>query len=184
METAPSQDFFILTLLHIDERKAELSTLDGNTVEVLLAFGTRISGRANSAEPYRRTYPGDRLTVKALGIAARRELGLRPRTLLHMTTRILWQNTVLPMHRPVATFLSKHTKAYQKACNECHFCRDTLRKGRENEEDGPFPSCFFCKDSPAWHHGACCPHNPLSRYYHGRTHKERFEDLVRAERNF
>ena len=175
----PQQDFFLLNLENIDESQATLSTLDGTSVSILLSFGSRIAGRASAhGMPYLRIYQGESMTVKALGIAARRALGLQPRTPLHVTTRLLWGNEVLPMHRPLGTLLGEDAKAFRTAYENCYLCHSTLRQGARQEDRGPFLGCYFCNDSPSWHHGACCPHNTQSRFFQGKSHRERFEEVA------
>ena len=169
----------MLNLESIDESQATLFTLDGTSVSILLAFGSRIPGRASAqGMPYLRVYQGESMTVKALGIAARRALGLQPRTPLHVTTRILWRNEVLPMHRPLGTLLDPGAKAFRTTNETCYLCHTLLRTGTRMQDRGPFLGCYFCNDSPSWHHGACCPHNKQSNFFTGRSHRERFEEVA------
>ena len=105
--------------------------------------------------------------VKDLGIHARCAMGLEPYTPVGKTTRIIHAGRYLPMHQPVVT-LCPHAGWYNTAQHYCTFCLCSLQNKRGSL--GPFQGCWFCLDSPAWHHGGCCPHNPLSTQWNGPPH--------------
>ena len=173
----PPQQIFALHLQEIDESHALLYTLDGKEVEVGLSF--RVQDLCDHAlEIWRRPYPGCALHVKDLGKLARKEMGLDPTTPLHISTRIIYNGEVLPMHRPLSTLLDKDSTYYHMAQICCHFCRGPLRGNRRGGDPlitaGPYAHCFFCQDSPAWHHGACCPHNEAAPYCDGMPHTSRY----------
>ena len=109
-----------------------------------------------------------RFLVKDLGIHARLLLGKEGYTPTWQTTRIRHHGNYLPMHQPVAT-LCPSAECYHEAMYYCTFCRGELRN--RHGAVGPFEWCWFCLDSPTWHHGACCPHNPMAVEWNGMPHR-------------
>ena len=75
-ESTKGPSYFILTLLSIDERGAQLTTLAGEEVAVVFDMDPTLA------------------VVKDLGRWARRNLGLRGRTEPGEFTQIVWQNQV------------------------------------------------------------------------------------------
>ena len=177
MEEPPPQEGFLLELTSIDETQATLNMLDGKEVSIRLRF--QLDDLIDPAlELHQPPYPGCALHVKDLGRIARQELGMSPVTPLHISTRVIHLGEVLPMHKPLAMLLDPTTPYYAMAQRCCHFCRSPLRGNRRGGAPlvsaGPYDDCFFCKDAPAWHHGACCPHNATSPHCNGPTHLGRY----------
>ena len=176
----PPQQIFLLELVDIDETHARLSALDGKEVRVALRF--QMQDLCILMDPVldseQSPYPGVALHVKDLGKLARKEMGLPPSTPLFMSTRVVYEGNVLPMHRPLATLLASDSPFYHMAQRCCHFCRRPLRGNRRGGEPlvtaGPYNQCLFCEDTPAWHHGACCPHNEAAPYCQGMPHASRY----------
>ena len=175
------QQHFVLTLEEVNRTGAVLSTQDGTVVRVPLAFvGLRPSSEIRRTV-LRDNYWGEVLTAKHLGIYARRGLGLPGRTPLHTSTRILWQGAPLHVHRPIATLLEVQSEEFQIANTHCLYCKQQLQHD-DPRHSGPFHTCYFCYDTPAWHHGECCPFNPGSKHFHGRSHTQRFEAAFHSAR--
>ena len=153
----PIGETFLLTLQEIDGAQATLTTLAGE--EVTVRFQTNVRSAL----------------VKDLGRWARRNLGLPGRTQPGVFTKIIWKDRALGLNQPLAVLVEGELQ--QHANKTCTFCQSPLRKGPGKSgpysTDGPFPFCNFCDDSPTWHHGWCCPQNPLSPTYKGLTHADR-----------
>ena len=119
--------------------------------------------------------------VKDLGIDARLLLGLPGYTQPWRTTRIVHQGEYLPMHQPLIA-LCPDAAHYSAANLLCTFCR----RGLWNKQGiaGAFKACWFCRDSPTLHHGACCPHNPMAREWNGvphhRLHQTNMQSYIRT----
>ena len=186
VDEPPAQEVFLLDLLTIDEEHAVISTLDGKDTRVPLRFQLQ-DLLDPTLEIGRPPYPGCALHVKDLGRLARLEMGLEPTTPLHLSTRIVYQGVVLPMHKPISTLLDSNSCYYAMAQRCCHFCRCPLRGNRREGDplvtSGPYDKCFFCDDTPAWHHGACCPHNQASVYCDGTPHATRYKRQWRLRYN-
>ena len=150
--------FFILTLHEIDKDKARLSTMAGKEVEV--HFRGNISTHV----------------AKDLGRWARRNLGLKERTELGEFTQIVWKDQILGINHPLSWLLKEEQSNSPERTIPCTFCQNPLVAGPTAASSlaalGPFPFCYFCNDTPAWHHGWCCPQNPGSSMYRGRTHAD------------
>ena len=174
----PPQEVFVINLLRITHWGAVVATLQGQEAEIPLTFigNSRIlDGLTSPQEPHN----GLLMTVKDFGRIARQTLGLDPVTPLQVTTRVVYENQVLPMHRPMSTLLEADTALLRQAAQCCHFCRKPLhlhsRAGASASLDsGPRQHCLYCLDEPAWHHGDCCPCNPVSVYCDGKPHFERY----------
>ena len=178
----PCQSTFLLNLISISFTEAVLTTMDGKHVTIPLTFDVRSKRHKNQnvgkngSQRGRKVFLGLDLTIRDLGIVARRELGLPGRTPLHVTTRIVQNFTALPKYRPLATFVAAKSLDIVKAYSSCFFCGEQLEHHKGGVAfEGPFNYCYFCEDAPAWHHGACCPHNWNSKYCRGLTHTERYE---------
>ena len=159
-ESTAGPSYFILTLLSIDERGAQLSTLAGEEVTVVFDMDPTLA------------------VVKDLGRWARRNLGLRGRTEPGEFTQIIWQNQVLGINQPLAMLLEGDNASQRRTLRNCTFCLKELWGPLEGtsatgEVPAPFPYCFFCEDRPSWHHGWCCPQNVTSCMYRGPTHADR-----------
>ena len=120
---------------------------------------------------------GWRYLIKDLGIQARIMMGLPGYTQPWMTTRLVHEGVYLPMHLPLVALCPKAdwcrtSKVY------CNFCGWGLRNHRGKL--GAFKACWFCKDQPANHHGACCPHNPASKEWNGMPHWQRHQKNIRS----
>ena len=119
--------------------------------------------------------------VKDLGIDARQLLGLPGYTQPWRTTRIVHQGEYLPMHQPLIA-LCPDAAHYSAANLLCTFCK----RGLWNKQGiaGAFKACWFCRDSPSLHHGACCPHNPMAREWNGvphhRLHQANMQNFIRT----
>ena len=204
---APPQKLYVLNLLDVNHKEAVLGTIDGTVVRVPV-FWT-----ANEARPYGGTvdregnpltvdnecllfcqnpesvmHDGTALTMKHLGILARRALGLPGRTPLGVSVRVIMGTKVLGIHQPLGTLMDKQSREYSWANQHCHCCQQgllgpTFEYSWANPHGiEPFAHCYFCGDSPSWHHGWCCPHNPQSNFYRGPSHTSRYHDHVRRAR--
>ena len=197
----PPQQIFALNLTSINENRAILSTLGGQEVTVGLNFQPHTVERdlgfsvSKDPEALMKVAQGERRrrskvgpirdlglndTVMDLGMTARLLMGLSPRTPLGVTTRVMAEDKVLSMWRPIITLIhtpSAHFVSLHHLANiTCHFCRATMNPVKDEPfTEGPFRWCFFCEDYPAWHHGRCCPYNWTSAYCRGTSHKERYE---------
>ena len=151
--------FFVLTLHVTNRNKAVLSTMAGTEVEVQFPLG--------------RFYT---FVAKDLGRWARRNLGLKGRTDPGEFTQILWKDRVLGINQPLTSLLDGEQSSSPQHPLPCTFCQNPLRPKTNaapySEAQGPFPYCCFCNDTPAWHHGWCCPQNHNSSMYRGRTHAD------------
>ena len=118
-----------------------------------------------------------KFTAKDLGIQARVLMVLAGYTPIWQTTRILYQGDYLPMHQPVPP-LCPGAAWNRVASSQCKFCYSVLcnRQGWV----GPFENCWYCMDSPTWHHGLCCPHNPSSREWNGTPHQQQYDRGLRS----
>ena len=149
----------------------ELRIVAWNTARIILVTpqGRQVTVRAPPGHPMLRVLFEFQwqFMVKDLGLQARSELGLEAYTPTWETTRIKHEGKYLPMHRPVAT-LCPHSSWYNAAQHYCTFCLCSLQNKRGDL--GPFQGCRFCLDSPSWHHGGCCPHNPQSPNWNGPPH--------------
>ena len=96
---APAQHTFLITLLDIDLGKAKLSFLNGAEVLVYFLQRDRVYGRAYSSEQTScnhnameapRVY-SQHITIKQLGVAARKAAGLPGRTPLEVSVRVVWK---------------------------------------------------------------------------------------------
>ena len=147
----------------------QIISLDAKSIVLVTPRGRQVVVRAPPGYPNRRDHQEFQwnYTVKDLGIQARLALGLEGYTPIWQTTRIRFQGAHLPMHRPVAT-LCPQAEWYYTANHYCTFCHFGLRNLRGRL--GPFRECWFCQDSPTWHHGHCCPHNPAAREWNGVPH--------------
>ena len=175
MDSAPPQEslnessYFALTLLEIDNKRARLTTMAGKEVEVV--FRSSLTA----------------WVVKDLGRWARRNLGLRGRTEPGEFTQIIWKNQVLGINQPLAILLEEGQECNDSALRNCTFCLNPLRI-LSNEvppchgQPAPFPYCYFCEDTPSWHHGWCCPQNATSCMYRGPTHADRTSRMIWARR--
>ena len=163
VDTNSFETHFVLTLLEIDEHKALLTNIAGREVEVL--FRHHLST----------------IVAKDLGRWARRSLGLRGRTAPGVFTQIIWKGQVLGINQPLATLLEDGQPS-REALRACTFCRNPLRNDNAPvatcERVAPFYYCYFCGDSPTWHHGWCCPQNPDSMFYKGPTHADRTVEMI------
>ena len=201
LDSPPPQQIFALNLTSINENRAILSTLGGQEVTVGLNFqphtverdvGSSVSKgpeafmkvaqgvtrMRSKVGPIRELGLND--TVKDLGMTARLLMGLPPRTPLGVTTRVMAENEVLSMWRPIITLIrapsDQVVSLHYLANITCHFCHATMNPVRDEPlTEGPFRWCFFCEDYPAWHHGRCCPYNWTSAYCRGASHKEKYE---------
>ena len=171
------QSTFLLTLTSISLNEAVLTTMEGKEARVPLTFEVRAKRQKTKGERRgRKVFLGLDLTVRDLGIIARKELGLPGRAPLHVTTRVLQNYSVLPKYRPLATLVAVRSLDIMKAYSSCYFCGESLQHQNGGATfEGPFSHCYFCEDAPAWHHGACCPQNWNSKYCRGLTHTERYE---------
>ena len=174
----PPQEVFVINLLSITHEGAVVTTLQGQEAQIPLTFAGNsrvLDGLASPREPHN----GLLMTAKDFGRIARQMLGFEPVTPLHLTTRVVYDDQVLPMHRPMSTLLEADTSILRQSAMCCHFCRKPLqlnsRAGASASLDlGPRKYCFYCLDEPAWHHGDCCPSNPVSVYCDGKPHVERY----------
>ena len=153
------------------QQVCELQIVAWNAARIILVTpqGRQVTVRAPPGHPrFRVLFEFQwQFLVKDLGLQARCELGLEAYTPTWETTRIKHEGRYLPMHRPVAT-LCPHSSWYNAALNYCTFCLCSLQN--KKGDLGPFQGCWFCLDSPAWHHGGCCPHNPQSPNWNGPPH--------------
>ena len=114
--------------------------------------------------------------IKDLGIRARLHMGLPGYTEPWKTTRVVHEGEYMPMHLPVAA-LCPEASWYRTARHYCTFCCYGLRNS--SGKLGAFKVCWFCKDRPTTHHGACCPHNPASREWNGTPHWQKHRKNMR-----
>ena len=201
---APPQKLFVLNLLEVNHKEAVLSTIEGTVVRVPVFWtaketrphGSTVDREGNSLtadneflffcqNPEFVMHDGTALTMKHLGIVARRGLGLPGRTPLGTSVRILLGTKVLGIHQPLATLMDAQSREYSWASQHCHCCLQGLL-GPTYEYSWanphgikPFDHCYYCGDSPSWHHGWCCPHNPKSKFYRGSSHTSRYQEQVR-----
>ena len=148
----------------------QLHLVETTRAVIITPDGTRVTVRPPRGETTAMVKPQFPLTytVKDLGISARSCMGLPGYTRPHQTTRIKYQGKYLPMHMPV-TALCLGTLQCKIARDSCTFCTQKLRN--KNGKAAPFRDCWFCLDSPAMHHGACCPHNPAAKEWNGTPHQ-------------
>ena len=184
----PCQKVFLLNLLQVTETSVVLATLEGDEITIRVTWNESrrhhsflVTGVAftedNSLERNQQILHGPGITMKLLGKAARRALGRSETTRLGTTVRIVSGTKPLGIHRPLATLLDAQSEHYQWSQAHCHFCGQWLQE--RGYEQQPFPSCYFCEDAPAWHHGWCCPHNPQSDFYKGEPHVRRYISHVK-----
>ena len=174
-EGPPPQQIFALNLVSICDEEALLTTMNGQEARISLDFTEENSMWKRISEVQPAVHQGMEITVKELGKLATWKLGFDPVTPLHISTRISQNNRVLPMHQPIATLLENRSLPFVEANKYCHYCKASLcRVPHDPATFGPFDQCLFCGDKPSWHHGACCPHNPVSIYNRGPTHVERY----------
>ena len=174
------QAHFVLNLQEVTGTSAVLTNLHGDVIRIPIAFiGFQPSERVKKAS-LESSHWGEILHVKQLGILARRALGLPGRTPLDSTTRIMWRNQTLHIHRPIGTLLPVTSDEFHLTNSYCLFCKQQLLHNSTNDV-GPYGYCCFCQDCPSWHHGCCCPFNPRSKYNHGLSHTQRFEASARLD---
>ena len=174
------QKHYVLNLEEVTRTSAVLANLQGDVIRIPIAFvGFQPSSYIRQTM-LAHSYWGETLTAKQLGIFARRALGLTGRTPLDTTTRIIWQEQALHVHRPIGTLLPESSEEFQMSNRHCMFCKQLLTRNNTTEV-GPYRYCSFCQDSPSWHHGCCCPFNPRSKYSHGLSHTQRFEASSRLD---
>ena len=118
-----------------------------------------------------------RFLIKDLGILARLHMGLSGYTEPWRTTRVVHEGEYMPMHLPVAALCPKADWC-RAARLYCTFCGLGLRNNRGKL--GAFKVCWFCKDQPTTHHGACCPHNPVSKEWNGMPHWQQHRKNIRS----
>ncbi len=155
-----SQAVFELQLIQVEGTKAVLITPEGLRVTVTPPPGNAKQGGLPEFQ--------SKFMIKDLGIQARLLMGLSGYTRTCQTTRIVHQGEYLPMHLPVIAICPRAAQ-YRDANQYCTFCWQDLRNRKG--ESGAFRECWFCLDSPSWHHGACCPHNPMAREWNGLPHR-------------
>ena len=208
---ASPQQLFVLSLLEVNHLEAVLCTVEGTVVivpvfwpvtwgnrHVARLFGGTIDRQGNPLTAARECqlflqnpesvlHDGTILTMKQLGILARRALGLPGRTPLEVSVRVIMGTKVLGIHQPLGTLMDQPSCEYSWANQHCHCCQQglwgpTFEYTWANPRGiGPFANCYFCGDSPSWHHGWCCPHNPQSNFYRGSSHTSRYHDYVRRQ---
>ncbi len=169
----PPQKCFVITLVTIGLKQAELTLMDGT--EVIIHFK---AGKETST--VKRPLVSLDITVQTLGKACRLAAGLPPRTPPDVTVRITWQGKVLPQFQPLRTLLPPDLVEYMHEVRGgtlprrhiCSFCKEPLWE--HSSEACPFANCFFCGDEPAYHHGWCCPHNRDSLLYEGPSHYQQY----------
>ena len=156
------QEIFELQLIAVEPASATLVLPTG---ELLIVRPPRWAAGEQSPPEFRWKF-----LIKDLGILARLSMGLTGYTQPWVTTRLVHEGEYLPMHLPVVALCPK-ADWYMTANLYCTFCGWGLRNhcGRL----GAFKACWFCKDQPANHHGACCPHNPASKEWNGMPHWKR-----------
>ena len=204
---APPQKIYVLNLLEVNHKEAALSTIEGTVVRAPVfwtahearPYGGTVDREGNSfsvekefllfsQDPEWIMHDGTAMTMKHLGIVARRGLGLPGRTSLGVSVRVLSGTKVLGIHQPLATLMDAQSCEYSWANQHCHCCQQgllgpTLEYSWANPHCvEPFAHCYFCGDSPSWHHGWCCPHNPQSDFYRGRSHTSRYHQHVMRAR--
>ena len=174
------QKQFVLNLEEVTTTSAVLTNLRGDVIRIPIAFIGFQPAEGIKRASLESSYWGEILTTKQLGILARRALGLPGRTPLDTTTRIMWQEQTLHIHRPIGTLLPESSEEFRMANRHCMFCKHPLIRNN-TDEVGPYRYCSFCQDCPSWHHGCCCPFNPRSKYNHGLSHTQRFEASARLD---
>ena len=194
-ECAPPQRIYVLNLVEVTSESVLLTNLEGEEIRVLITWSDhdeRLRGKQsdifaswdgiNECQKGWGTvvYDGRAMTIKQLGVAARRNAGLPGRTPLDVTVRILSGTRVLGLHQPLATLVDPSEAAYKSANEHCHYCKGTFYEGETKQ--APFASCFYCEDAPSWHHGWCCPHNDASCNWSGPSHTQRYEYQIRGRR--
>ena len=166
LESSSPCTFFILTLHDIDRHQARLSTMAGAEVQA------QFPGSINT------------FVAKDLGRWARRNLGLKGRTEPGEYTQIIWENRILGINQPLTSLLNEEQASQPQHPLPCTFCQNPLRPRTNTapylEAQEPFPYCRFCDDTPAWHHGWCCPQNHNSSMYRGCTHADNTERMIWA----
>ncbi len=178
----PSQKIFILNIIEVNRHKVVISTMDGVEVQLPLVWRGHTFPILPQDHREQGFHEGTLMTMKQLGIVVRRALGLPGVTPLGVSVRILYGDTTLGVHQPLATIMDKQSQEFQRANVRCHFCHLELSVPSWPSEclPGPFASCYFCEDKPSWHHGWCCPHNPDSHRYRGRSHTTRYRASMTA----
>ena len=166
---SPSQQIFGLEVFQLNPNRAVLCSPSGRLVIVDAPPGCPGESIIQEFQA--------KFTAKDLGIQARVLMGLAGYTPIWQTTRILYQGDHLPMHQPVAT-LCPGAAWNRVAGSQCTFCYSVLcnRQGWV----GPFENCWYCMDSPTWHHGICCPHNPRSIEWNGTPHHQQYYRGLRS----
>ena len=164
------QEVFELQLLSVQLDRARVVCPRGTCLEVLCPPGPL---QLRSKQVFQRKF-----LIKDLGIQARQILGLPGYTQTWQTTRVLHQGVNLPMHLPLLALCPRYYD-HEQLKESCTFCECQLvnRGGKV----GPYQYCWFCGDSPATHHGACCPHNPEALAWNGTPHRQQH---FRHVRNF
>ena len=155
-----NQTVFELQLILVEPTQAVLITPAGSRIAVTPPPGNVKQGDSPEFQPG--------FVIKDLGILVRQRMGLSGYTRTSQTTRIVHQGEYLPMHLPVIAMCPRAPQ-YRNANRYCTFCWQDLRN--KKGESGAFRKCWFCLDSPSWHHGACCPHNPAAREWNGTPHR-------------
>ena len=137
----------------------QLITIEPTRLVVVAPAGEHVTVRPPPVDPWEQCFPefSSRFLIKDLGIQARLLMGLPGYTQPWQTTRVVHEGEYLPMHLPVAA-MCPGAAWYRTANLYCTFCARGLRNSKGKL--GAFRDCWFCKDSPATHHGACCPRNP------------------------
>ena len=185
-ENIPQQTLFVLNVTRVTKSQIVLATLEGREVAVELAW--RNEQPSHPTEPSLLILSASQLdgkfvTMKHLGITVRERLGLPGRTSLDVSVRILFDQQVLGIHRPLATLMEAGSDERCWADNHCQFCEFPLRPRQGPGVDrGPLTYCYFCENAPVWHHGWCCPENPSTRNYMGVPHRLRYAQQVNAAR--
>ena len=162
------QEVFELQLLAVELDRAKIVCPRGTHLEVMCPLGLF---QTRSKPAFQRNF-----LIKDLGIQARQLLGLPGYTQTWQTTRVLHQGGYLPMHLPLLA-LCPSSHLYNQVKEHCAFCEGQLVNRRG--EVGAFQYCWFCGDSPATHHGACCPHNPEALAWNGTPHRQQHSRHVR-----
>ena len=158
------QEIFEVQLLTVELDRAEIVSPQRKHLVVMCPLELL---RGRSKPTFQRNF-----LIKDLGIQARQLMGLPGYTQTWQTTRVVHQGEYMPMHLPLLA-LCPGSHLYKTVREHCTFCEHQLvnRKG----EIGAFQYCWFCSDSPATHHGACCPHNPSAPTWNGIPHRQQHE---------
>ena len=158
------QEIFELQLLTVELDRAEVVSPQRTHLVVMCPPGHQ-QGRRKPI--FQRDF-----LIKDLGIQARQLMGLPGYTQTWQTTRLVHQGEYMPMHLPLLA-LCPDSHLRKTVMEHCAFCELQLvnRKGGI----GAFQYCWFCSDSPATHHGACCPHNPSALTWNGIPHRQQHE---------